>query len=391
VSLKVDIGSGHLSNEAMNIVFRERMWDMGLYIFLGLPNHTECTQEMDQGYQTFKPATDRSALRVAAMKMAKRVEARKKSKRNKEEVEPAKDDMSDNKTVDAAKNDKSENRSSDAVPPLPLIVPHEPLKGLEEYLIGNPDEDLNDNDEDAFTFELNKSVCVFHMTNNDLGAIVNGFPTDPIKLRPFDYIFMRENIWSWWCKVGFMPMNRNSLNDDKVRHELGDCGATEEKKEKIKMLVEDYAKAVMLMNKMGFNSKVLATKLEVAQPRDVADTNEKLIEELVETKGACAAGKLFKVGIHVANCSVVLEARRRMNNKQAAMSKEKEQHKLIEEDTKNKTAIEAFTKWVDAGKPLNTSTGKPLLPKGDSIAYLLPKFGPKELASRYNRGVKSIT
>ena len=61
-------------------------------------------------------------------------------------------------------------------------------------------------------------------------------------------------------------MNRNSLNDDKVRHELGDCGATKEKKDKIKMLVEDYAKAVMLMNKMGFNSKVLDIKLEVAQP-----------------------------------------------------------------------------------------------------------------------------
>ena len=87
---------------------------------------------------------------------------------------------------------------------------------------------------------MNKSVCVVNLTNTDLGAIVNGFPTDPIELRPFDYIFTRENIWSWWCKVGFMPMNRNSSNDDKVRHELGECGATEEKKEKIKILVEDY-------------------------------------------------------------------------------------------------------------------------------------------------------
>ena len=49
---------------------------------------------------------------------------------------------------------------------------------------------------------------------------------------------------------------------------------------------------------MGFNNEVLDIELEVAQPPDIADTNEKLIEELVETKGACAAGKLFKVGIH---------------------------------------------------------------------------------------------
>ena len=54
----------------------------------------------------------------------------------------------------------------------------------------------------------------------------------------------------------------------------------------------------------------------------------------METKGACAAGKLFKVGIHVANCSVVLEATRRMNEKQAAISKEKEQHKLIKEEAR---------------------------------------------------------
>ena len=89
---------------------------------------------------------------------------------------------------------------------------------MEEYLVGNPNEDLNKDDEDAFTFEVNKSVCVVHMINNYLGAILNGFPTNPIELHPFDYIFTRENIWSWWCKVEFMPINRNSLNNDKVRH-----------------------------------------------------------------------------------------------------------------------------------------------------------------------------
>ena len=113
----------------------------------------------------------------------------------------------------------------------------------------------------------------------------------------------------------------------------------------------------------------------------------------METKRDCAAGKLFKVGIHVANCSVVLEVTKQMNEKQAAISKEKEQHKLMEEDARKQTAIEAFKKWVDAGKSLNISTGKPLIPKGDFIAmfkYLFPKFGPKESASRYNSRVKSI-
>ena len=117
-----------------------------------------------------------------------------------------------------------------------------------------------------------------------------------------------------------MTINRNNFNDVKVRYELGDCGATEEKKEKIKMLVEYYTKAVTLMHKMGFNSKVLDIRLEVAQPQDVADTNEKLIEELVESKEVSAAGKLFKVGIHVTNCSFFLEATKRMNAKKVAIS-----------------------------------------------------------------------
>ena len=84
--LKVDSEPGRFSNEAMNLEFWEKMWDIGFYIFLGLPNGTECTQEMDQGYQTFKPATDRIAIRVAAMKMARRVNARKKAKLNKAAV-----------------------------------------------------------------------------------------------------------------------------------------------------------------------------------------------------------------------------------------------------------------------------------------------------------------
>ena len=119
---------------------------------------------------------------------------------------------------------------------------------------------------------------------------------------------MRENISLWWCKVGFVSIFSNILNNDKARSELGDCDATEYKKYNIQMLVENYTKAVKLMHKIEVNSKGLDIKLEVAHSRDIADTNEKLIEELVETKGACAAGKLLKVGIHVANCSVFLEA-----------------------------------------------------------------------------------
>ena len=50
--------------------------------FLVLPNSTNFTQEMDQGYKTFKPETDCSDLSVAAMKMVEQVYARGKAEMN---------------------------------------------------------------------------------------------------------------------------------------------------------------------------------------------------------------------------------------------------------------------------------------------------------------------
>ncbi len=47
-------------------------------IGLGLPNGTEANQEMDQGFQEYKPATDASTVRVAAKKMTAHVPVCKK-------------------------------------------------------------------------------------------------------------------------------------------------------------------------------------------------------------------------------------------------------------------------------------------------------------------------
>ncbi len=40
--------------------------EKGVHIGLGLPNGTESTQEMDQGFTEYKPATDESTVCVAA-------------------------------------------------------------------------------------------------------------------------------------------------------------------------------------------------------------------------------------------------------------------------------------------------------------------------------------
>jgi len=74
----------------------------------------------------------------------------------------------------------------------------------------------DDVDKEQYTFTVKGSVCNVKLDNCDLSGIVNGFPGDPISLRPFDRYFTRANIWKWWCNVGFMPMTRNALNDEKV-------------------------------------------------------------------------------------------------------------------------------------------------------------------------------
>ena len=76
--LKTDAGPGRLSKEAESIEFRSEMAEKGLHIMLSLPNATACTAELDQIYSKFQPECKKSTLRVAGMKMVRRVEARKK-------------------------------------------------------------------------------------------------------------------------------------------------------------------------------------------------------------------------------------------------------------------------------------------------------------------------
>ena len=75
------------------------------------------------------------------------------------------------------------------------------------------------------------------LTYRDIAHIVNGFPGDPIHLRPFDNCFSNVNIDRMWIVVGFLPMTRNMVNGPKVRYELIEGGATKEDLGRMEMLV----------------------------------------------------------------------------------------------------------------------------------------------------------
>ena len=59
---------------------------MGVHILLSLPNGTAATAEMDQLYSKFKPRCKDSTIRVAGVKMAIRLAARKKHAEEKKKL-----------------------------------------------------------------------------------------------------------------------------------------------------------------------------------------------------------------------------------------------------------------------------------------------------------------
>ena len=108
-------------------------------------------------------------------------------------------------------------------------------------------------------------------------------------------------------------MTRNCLKDPKIRFELGEGGAPEDVQRMMVLLEDDYKKASNKLGQMGFNREVLDLELKVADvPDEITKDEEKLIQKIIDTKAVNSAGKLFKLGIYMANSKVVLEAARRV-------------------------------------------------------------------------------
>ncbi len=56
-----------------------------------------------------------------------------------------------------------------------------------------------------------RSICNVSFSNFDLANLVNGWPEDPLELRPFDYHFTKEEIIRLWIAVGFLPMTGRAM------------------------------------------------------------------------------------------------------------------------------------------------------------------------------------
>ena len=232
-----------------------------LVIFLGLPNETSATPEMDQDYEALRREPKKSTVRLAGIKTAAGVTSRKK----------------------ALTKQKSTSLAEPEVGP---VID----KDLEEF-VNLMDEDSDD--EDTFTLRYKGSVCNVTQGNNDLPRIVNGYQNNPIKLRSFDKTFTKSNIISWWKNVGFLPMSRNALNDPKVRWELGEGGAPEEATERLNLLMKDYKEGAERLTRMGFNGEVLDLEPSRVQEKVIPEGEEAQIKALIKNKSTNSAGGTY--------------------------------------------------------------------------------------------------
>ena len=157
----------------------------------------------------------------------------------------------------------------------------------------------------------------------------------------------------FWIAVGFLPMTANAVNDPKVRYELGEGGAPEAEQKRIAGLVEDDHQSRDELAELGFNADILDLQPKVAKNHSIPADKEAVIKALMKKGGANKAGRLFRVGISVANCRAVLETLRRTKEQAEKVKEQKEKCRQVAEDGKVKATLEAFRKWCGNGMKLD--------------------------------------
>ena len=247
---------------------------------------------------------------------------------------------------------------------------------------GRPEDVAVPGDETAeqdHTLVYKTSVMKVGLGNLDLGHMVNGYPDDPIDLRPYDKTFTRSNILQWWRKAGFLPMTRNALNDPKVRHERGDGGAPEEAGKRLALLEQEYREGAMELSAMGYNGvDAFALELPVAEPKFDGSDEEKIQEYMKQ--GHMKAGNMMKIGEVIVNSGIAAEAWRRRNAQIQEEEEDKEREKTMAGLGEQEVALYYYDEWVKGGKVMDKNE-KPKLGKEGAkaiVKVLMPRVAPDE-------------
>ncbi len=159
---------------------------------------------------------------------------------------------------------------------------------------------------------------------------------------------------------------------------MGDNG------ERLKLLCEDYEKIAKEVTALGFEGDMLDIEIEVAKPQKIIEDEEKLINEMLETNAMSSTGRLFKLGVQVANAATVTKAGKK-RIKQIKQKKAEQEKKLSRRETSIKLeAVEAYRRYLSAGTsgtlPEKAKDAKAIL------TFVLPILAPGDKISNFNTG-----
>ena len=98
-----------------------------------------------------------------------------------------------------------------------------------------------------------------------------------------------------------------ATEDPKVRHELGEGGAPPAAAKRLAALDKEHKIAAKTLTGMGYNGTMLDCELPKVKKKPVFHDEEARIQHIVDNKLLNKAGGLYKTGLIVANCRVVVE------------------------------------------------------------------------------------
>ena len=228
------------------------------------------------------------------------------------------------------------------------------------------------------------------LTNNDIQTIVNGMKGDPIEKRPFNSCATKANIFKSWMNVGFVPFTRNALKHEKVRHELGDGGASEDMTQKLQDMTTEYESLKSKVSDAGLNESVFNVKLPVHKKKaSLQKSEEEQVAELVKKKGAFKAGAQWcTLGFTLMGSRAIIKAQAVQLQEESANKKKKQGEK---DDKVYKRVDDALNAYKIYKTCDNEDYSKMSIDDWKSIImFLLPVYDASVAPSKFTSKKKMI-
>ena len=124
-----------------------------------------------------------------------------------------------------------------------------------------------------------QSICNVSFSNFNHANLINGWPENPVELRPFDFHFTKERIIKTW-----KAMTGNATKDPKMRYEMGEGGAPADAMKRLDLLHADYRKSAETLTEMGFNGAMFDMEPTVVRKDVIPEGKEAKIQQIINNR-----------------------------------------------------------------------------------------------------------